>query len=96
MENYIYRKINAPNSVRLKGSGNKIKSLIITNTTSSEIKISVYLTRSSEQYYISKSLRIIPNESLNVFQNGYSFDPNYIFNITLESGSADILLILDQ
>jgi|9_EtaG_2_1085328.scaffolds.fasta_scaffold00062_29 hypothetical protein len=96
MENYVYKQISAPNSVRLKAGANNIKSLIITNTTDSEIVISIYLSKTYEKYHISKSLRIIANESLNVFQQGYSFDPNYTLNITLESGSADVLLILDQ
>ena len=96
MESYIYKQIDSPNSVRLKAGANNIKSLIITNTTDTEIIISIYLSRTYEKYYISKSLRIIANESLNVFQQGYSFDPNYTLNVTLESGSADVLLILDQ
>ena len=95
-EQYIYKQIDAPNSVRLKGTANNIKSLIVTNTTTEEIIVSIYLTKTYEIYHISKSLRIIGNESLNVFQNGYSFDPGYTLNITLETGSADVLLILDQ
>ena len=69
MENYIYKKISSPNSLRLQGTGNKITSLIITNTTESEIIVSIYLSKTSELYHISKSIRIIGNESLNVFQN---------------------------
>tara|TARA_R110002020_G_scaffold66238_4_gene174270 strand:+ start:177 stop:467 length:291 start_codon:yes stop_codon:yes gene_type:complete len=96
MESYIYKQISAPNSVRLKGTANNIKSLIVTNTTDTEIVISIYLSKTYEKYHISKALHIIGNESLDVFHNGYSFDPTYTLNITLESGAADVLLILDQ
>ena len=96
MEKYICKKLSSPNSMRLAGIGNKIKSLIITNTTDSLIKLNIYLTRSNEKYYISKSIKIIANESLDVFHNGYSYDSNYQFVVNLESGSADILLILEQ
>ena len=91
---YIYRKLDAPNSVRLSGASSTIESLIITNISDQKIKLSMYITRSNDKYYVSKYIEIIPNESLDVFHNGYSYDPAYTFNISLESGSADVLLIL--
>tara|TARA_R110002051_G_scaffold30263_2_gene70038 strand:- start:690 stop:983 length:294 start_codon:yes stop_codon:yes gene_type:complete len=93
---YIYKKIDAPNSVRLSGSTSTIESLIITNVADESIKLSMYITRNNDKYYVSKQIEIIPNESLDVFTNGYSYDPAYTFNISLQSGSADILLILSQ
>ena len=93
---YIYKKIDSPNSVRITGSGSNIKSLIISNITDSTIQVSIYLVGNNSNYYILKSGKIIKNESLDVFKNGYWYDSSHIFTIGVESGSADILLILED
>ena len=96
MKRYVYRKIASPNALRLRGQGSDINSLIISNITDSDILLSISLEGSGVQFYITKNTRVISGESLNPFPNGYSFDAEYTFVVKLNSGEADIVLILEN